>query len=494
MDQLVMPDVVGDPGQKSGSRVKTLALVGGLVAIVGGTAVVGGGWLAFSKLNGGGPQPESILPADTIAFAKVDMNPSGAQKLAAVRFAMRFPDAKGKVTETSDLRKVAFEKMQEDGGFKGLRYDSDVAPWIGDRFGVGLLPGATAKDKPIAVMVLAVTDEDKAKAALPQLKGKSKTTCGVRDHFAVCSEDQTTVTLLTEADQGTSLADAPGFSSDMQALGEDGVAAAWVDLKRVGDMADSARLASGFATGLLGTAPASDAPRGGRLAVALRFAGPSLELAGRVTDMPLAWPKKHGGGTGVTDLPGGTLAAFGLDGAGDQVASSLTSSKELTRQMKQAGTELGLKLPDDLRAALGDHATVAYGGMDGDTVKVAVRTGGDPAAVSRVVAALRKSGMEEPDLRQSTAGGDPVVATTDGYARELASGGGLGDQRSFRDAVPDAKDARAVAWFDIAGLLKAHQKEMGAETRKNLEPFSAVGFSTRGEGKTAEFTLRLTTR
>jgi hypothetical protein len=491
MDQLVMPDVAETPGQKPGSRVRTLALVGGLVAIVGGTAVVGGGWLAFSKLNGGGPQPESILPADTIAFAKVDMNPSGAQKVAAVRFAMRFPDAKGKVTESSDLRKVAFEKMQEDGDFKGLRYDTDVAPWIGDRFGVGLLPGASAKDKPIAVMVLAVTDEDKAKAALPQLKGTSKTTCGVRDHFAVCSEDQTTVTLLTEADQGKSLADAPGFSADMKALGEDGVAAAWVDLAKVGDAAAGARM------GLLGVpgTPLGDVPRGGRMAVALRFAGPHLELAGRVTDMPLSWPQKRGGGTGVADLPSGTLAAFGLDSAGEQMTSSLSSRGQLNDEMKKVGAELGVKLPEDLKAALGDHVTVAYGGMEGDTVKVAIRTGGDPAAVGRLVTAMQKGGgFSEPSLHQSTAGGDPLVATTEGYARQVAGGSGLGDQTSFRDAVPSAKDARAVAYVDIAGLLKTHGEEFGAEMRKNLEPFSAVGISTRGEGKTAEFTVRLTTR
>ncbi len=80
MEQLVMPDVVETPGQKPAGRVRTLALVGGLVAIVGGTAAVGGGWLAFSKLNGGGPQPESVLPADTIAFVKVDMNPSGRRR------------------------------------------------------------------------------------------------------------------------------------------------------------------------------------------------------------------------------------------------------------------------------------------------------------------------------------------------------------------------------------------------------------------------------
>lgn len=491
MEQQVMPGVVEGPGQQSTGRARTLALVVGLVAIVGGTAAVGGGWLAFSKLNGGGPQPESVLPADTIAFAKVDLNPSGAQKVAAVRFALRFPEAEGKVTETSDLRKVAFEQLQEDGDFKDLDYDTDVAPWVGDRFGVGLLPGASTKDKPIAVMVLAVTDEDKAKASLPQLTARSKTACGVSGGFAVCSDDRTTVTLLTEADHGTTLADAPGFSADMKALGEDGVAAAWVDLKRVGSLADQARLA----TGMFGSA-VPDAPRGGRLAVALRFAGPHLELAGRVSDMPLSWPQKRGGGTGVTDLPSGTLAAFGLDSAGEQVTSSLTSSKELVRQMTEAGADLGVKLPEDLAAALGDHATLAYGGMDGDTVKVALRTGGDPSAVGRMVTALNRDGgvVNEPSLHQSTAGGDPVVATTEGYARQIASGRGLGDQTSFRDAVPGAKEARAVLYVDIAGLLKAHGKDFGKEGRKNLEPFAALGVSTRGEGKTAEFTVRLTTR
>ena len=105
---MVMSETFEAPEPKQ-SRVRTLALVGGLVAIVGGTAAVGGGWLAFSKLNGGGPQPESVLPADTVAFMKFDMNPSAGQKVAAVRFALRFPDAKGKVNETSDLREVAFD-------------------------------------------------------------------------------------------------------------------------------------------------------------------------------------------------------------------------------------------------------------------------------------------------------------------------------------------------------------------------------------------------
>jgi hypothetical protein len=492
MEQLVMHDAVESSGQKPAGRVKTLALVGGLVAIVGGTAVAGGGWLAFSKLNGGGPQPESVLPADTIAFAKVDLNPSGAQKVAAVRFALRFPGTKGKVTESSDLRQVAFEKLQEDGEFKDLDYATDVAPWLGDRFATAMLPGAGAKDKPIAVLVLSVTDEDKARASLPQLTGKSDAACGVRDGFAVCSEDKTTVSVLTEADQGTTLADSPGFASDMGALGEDGVAAAWVDLEKVGDAATEARGALGL-PGL----PLGEVPRGGRLAVALRFAGPHLELAGRVTDMPLAWPAKRGGGNGVADLPSGTLAAFGLDGAGEQVTSSWASSKEFTQDLEGAERELGVSLPEDLTAALGDRATFAYGGRESEGVfKVALRTSGDPAAVGRFVTGMnRDSDLRSDDFRlhQGSADGDPVVATTEAYARELA-GGGLGDQQSFRDAVPGAEDARAVLYVDMAGMLKEHGGHLDAKKRAQYEPFSALGVTTRGEGRNAEFTVRLTTR
>ena len=142
---MVMPETFDAPVQKQ-SRARTVVLVGGLVAIVAGTAAAGVGWTAFSRLNGAGPQPESVLPADTVAFMKVDLNPSAAQKVAAVRFALRFPEAKGQVTETSDLRKVAFDQMKQDSELKDVDYAADVEPWLGERFGVGLLPGATSKD------------------------------------------------------------------------------------------------------------------------------------------------------------------------------------------------------------------------------------------------------------------------------------------------------------------------------------------------------------
>ncbi len=311
----------------------------------------------------------------------------------------------------------------------------------------------------------------------------------MRDGFAVCSEDKTVVTLLTEAEQGTMLEESPQFAADMSALGEDGVAAAWVDLKRVGELAETARVG----TGLLG-APLPDAPRGGRLAVALRFAGPHLELAGRVTDMPMAWPKKGASGTGVPELPAGTLAAFGLTGAGDQVKAGWAAAGDVVNDLEGAGRELGVSLPDDLYAALGDRMTLAYGGLDDDELRVALETDGDPAAVGRLVKGLNGSGMGLSPLHQGTAGGDPVVATTEGYAREIGGGSGLGEQQSFRDAAPGAKGARAVLYLDIASLVKEHGEDLDAKERAQLEPLSALGVTTSGEGKTAEFSVRLTTR
>jgi hypothetical protein len=487
---MTMPEALAErPEPRRANRVTTLALVGGLVALVGGSVAIGGGWLAYSRLSGGGAQPESVLPSDTVAFAKIDLNPSAGQKLAAIRFALRFPDATGKVTESSDLRKVVFDQMQEEGHLEGVDYAADVEPWLGERFAVGLLPGAGEED-PIPVAVLTVTDRDKAAAGLPRIMESGKATCGVREDFAICSEDKTVVGLLTESDQPTTLADSQDFAADMAALGEDGVAAAWVDLEEIGDLADAARAG----TGLLG-APLPDAPRGGRVAVALRFAGPHLELAGRATDMPVAWPEGKGGGTGVADLPAGMLGAFGLTGAGEQVKAGWAAAGDLTESWGVAGKELGVSLPEDLYAAIGDRLTFAYAGRgaDGDKPRVALVTGGDKAAVGRFVDGLNRH-HSQPYLFQSEAEGRPVVATSQDYARELARGSGLGDRDAFRDAVPGAKDARAILYLDVAGLLREHGKDLDAEQRENLAPFAALGVSTRGEGKTAEFTVRLTTR
>ncbi|MGH3333638.1 MAG: DUF3352 domain-containing protein, partial [Nocardioidaceae bacterium] len=136
------PDPRGEPAGR-GKRF----LIGGLVAgLVGGVAF--GGIAVGMFLSGGGTQPEDVLPADTIAFARIDLDPSAGQKLNAVRLLDKFPslDAKG-----DDLKATLLEDMFDDNPF-GMKYDTDIAPWIGDRAAVAVLPAPGTEDEVTAAV------------------------------------------------------------------------------------------------------------------------------------------------------------------------------------------------------------------------------------------------------------------------------------------------------------------------------------------------------
>src|SRR5690606_6215215 len=65
------------------------------LSIVLAVALVGGGvWASVALVNNlfGGPQPESVLPGSSLAFAKVDLKPSGGQWASYAQFYERLPD------------------------------------------------------------------------------------------------------------------------------------------------------------------------------------------------------------------------------------------------------------------------------------------------------------------------------------------------------------------------------------------------------------------
>src|SRR5690349_8754610 len=88
----------GPPSPRAG-RARMVALVGGLLGIVG-VATLGAAY-AYQRVGGGGPQPESVMPSTVAAFVKVDLDPSGSQKLDAIRFALKFPQDKVSLREDS---------------------------------------------------------------------------------------------------------------------------------------------------------------------------------------------------------------------------------------------------------------------------------------------------------------------------------------------------------------------------------------------------------
>ncbi|MGO4342972.1 DUF3352 domain-containing protein [Pedococcus sp. 2YAF34] len=481
-------------------RGRTVALVGGLLGIV----VLGsGGAFAYSALSGGGAQPESVLPSTAVAFAKVDLDPSAGQKIDAVRFLRSFPKVKGQVSEDSDLRKVAFEALQKDGNLKDVDYAKDVEPWLGRRLGIALVPGATAKDEPTPVLALAVTDAGAAKKSLPSVASGLGGACRVLEDYAVCTEgkDGAALDAVVTATEKGSLADAPTFRQDMDALGEDGVAAAWFD----SDKATPLMATLGGAAGVLPSGAAN--PTGsGRTAVALRFDGPNLELAGHVNGAKTQFMGTQRVGAALSGLPDDTLAAISVANAGDQlkagwpeVEKSLRATlgtKEFDDGLKQVEDMLGISVPDDLAAALGSQFTVAFGGMGSDGApKVAIVGNGDQAVLQKIATA--GSGLTSPDELAFRPGqGRSVLALTDDYATEVSTGKGLGEMPGFKDSVRDVDKARVAGYVDISGLVAAFKDESPSSKQEaaDIANLAALGFTASGEGNSADFSVRLTTK
>ena len=80
---------MGEGEAPAGRRSRrTTWLVGG--GVVGLLVVGGGAWAAMSFFQQGS-QPAEALPSTTIAYASVDLDPSGSQKIDAFKTLEKFP-------------------------------------------------------------------------------------------------------------------------------------------------------------------------------------------------------------------------------------------------------------------------------------------------------------------------------------------------------------------------------------------------------------------
>src|SRR5207248_8370672 len=136
-----------------------------------------GAYAAWSRLNGNGPQPAEVLPASTVAFAEVDLDPSVGQKLALYKLLQKFPSSSGLRPSDKDFGDWLVRRLSEgSSGADGstLDFAKDVRPWLGKRFAVAAVPapagtgaGGSAVD---GVVVVQETDEKAAGAAMDKLR------------------------------------------------------------------------------------------------------------------------------------------------------------------------------------------------------------------------------------------------------------------------------------------------------------------------------------
>lgn len=227
-----------DSARSSRGRRTTLAAVGGVLAV----GVVGAGaWAAWSFFATG-PQPAQALPASTLGYVSVDLDPSGGQKIEALRTLRKFPAFKDNVDldTDDDIREWIVEQIQEEGACPDLDYGEDIEPWLGDRFAVAAVPGEDIADP---VFVLQVGDADAAEAGIEKIRA-----CGgeagdsedagawsVAGDWLVVAETQDIVDDVIDGAADGALADDEDFKRWSGEAGGDGIVAMYA-APAVGDL------------------------------------------------------------------------------------------------------------------------------------------------------------------------------------------------------------------------------------------------------------------
>jgi uncharacterized protein YdbL (DUF1318 family) len=465
---------------------------GWLIAGAAALAVVllgGGAVWAVGKIGGGGTQPNEVLPADSIAYARLDLDPAANQKLALFQLARKFTVTKGSFTG-EDPRQALFKMINEESD-KKVDFAKDVDPWLGSRVGFAAVP--SGKEDPDFAVAVQVKDQEQAKAGIAKLMDGDKYGIAFRDDYALLTETQALADKYAKAE--TSLADNTEFSDDMNAVGEQGVLSFWAD---IGELMKLAKLPADQAATL-------DSVKDARFAGALRFDSAYVELAGLLRGA-------KGLGTGdlqpanLGTLPATTAGALSISGM-DQIitkqwseiekSATATGGSEVQQLFDQAKTTYGLELPADLATVFGKNLTVAVDseGLDGDQIKGGVRVVTDPAKaqaiVEKIQQAMAQSGQPAPEIAKVAGDGVFTAATTQEYAKKLSEQGKLGESETFQTAIPNADEATYAVYVDLDKVENLYLNSMEGDDKANAKVLRAVGMSGKQTDTEATFSLRV---
>ena len=481
---MTAPDLLGNitrtPRPPASNLLVTLTAAGAVL-------VAGAGIATATVFGSGGAQPADVLPRNAVGVVTVDLDPAADQKVAAYRLGKKFPGLKigSEDSVLSDLLKQALESSDD------VDYAKDVEPWLGKRIGVAAVPKGTSATPVIAVQV---TDRDKAEAGLKKL---AATGGDDLDYAFVEGEDYA---ILAESDAekyaaaDEHLSDNSRYVDAVDELDGNQIVTAWVDIAAAYALApeqlrgQTKQKASGF------------------VVAGLHLDSSYAEITGKAIDVESGEETTAGQGKVglVQKLPDDAVAAMGVTGLDDAV-KKLLADKEGPAGQALSGFEetRGLTLSEDLPAAVGKETALAVLGQ-GDKPAFVARTRTDDAeravsAVQRVLAQTLFQGAPDGLARAQAlvrrtpnglaAGSDPAAVD------RVMADGDLGESATFRQAVPDAGDAGAIVYVDVARALTLAGQDLGEQAVHNTEHLKAVGMSaTSSDGGNGSFRLRVTFR
>jgi hypothetical protein len=217
---------VGPAAKTAGAGRRSAIVAGGVVA---GLALVGaasyGAWSWFSQ----GAQPAEALPASTLGYASIDLDPSGEQKIEAVKILKKFPafNDEIKLDADDDIRKRLFEEFELGEQCEGgLDYSDDIEPWLGDRAAVAAVD--TGAEEPSPVFVLQVKDADQAEDGLARLAtcdggGEDTTGWTIQGDWAVIAETDKIAEGVADDAADSPLSDDEDYQKWTDEIGDPGV-------------------------------------------------------------------------------------------------------------------------------------------------------------------------------------------------------------------------------------------------------------------------------
>ena len=510
---------VGASSRPSGNGRRTAALGIGGVALLG---LVGAGAWAATSLLATGEQPAEVLPAATLGYAAIDLDPHGSQKVAALRTLNRFPAFADLVDVGSGDDVVARigETLLADAPCD-VDVATDVSPWLGSRFAVAAVEAG--QDQPSPVLVLQVSDADAAEdglAALSACEDQDETGWALEGDWAVVAESDAIAEQVVSDAGEASLADDADFTRWTDEAGSAGILSAYAAPGAGPYLAEAVADEEGrdVPVGLLGSLEDF-----GGAAMTVRFddGGLEVETASDASAGSLGFTGEGDqGAAALSALPSDTAAALGVgfdQGWVARLIEDLTAAygdaADVGSGLAQLEQATGLQVPEDLETLLGTSSVLSVGGdLDlrsltasgaGAGVPVALSVQGDPAEVERVLETVRTvAGPDAAALLASQSEGDTVAVGPDAaYRGDVLGSGGLGDSERFTEVVPDAEKAAVVLYLDLDAFddLVA-QLGAGAGTGprtdavgENVRVLSAVGMGAWVDGEVSHSRLVVTT-
>ena len=408
-----------DPQPKAaGGRKRTGLLIGGVAARRSSSAAPAS--FAFQSAERGGSQPADVLPGDSYAYLRLDIDPSRRPEDRRRALPRQAPPGQGHPRQ----RRPSQEALGD--GLQGLRndcvakvnYDNDIAPWLGDRVGAAIRPGGT-EDTPNVAIAIQVKDEGAAKDTLTKLFACDKsgdTDLRMKDGYAIITPAGDGDATLAAVDKG-SLAQNATFTGDMAALGEQGVVSAWFDMGTGGQGDPEAGWDSRPAAPST-TSRRRQGPR--RLRAALR---PGLRRDGRHRprrrrDQEGQGRRQRAGQPAGQDTVGALQVSGAdqmLDAAWPQLVKKQIEGLAAARRARptrsgQIEQQLDVKLPDDLKVLLGRSFTIAMPDQEFDDDV--------PTFGAKVVTTDVKRAESSSAEIEEAAGGDQRHADAQGRGRQ----------------------------------------------------------------------------